>query len=137
MLKKEGYICKTDLRGAYFQILLDKTCRHLVGFLWEENIYEFLCAYVLTESLKKTNGKHLIQAKPQIVIRTNASLEGSGANCTETGGQLPVEESKLHINILKLLSMKNDILAFTKMRAINAIHIQRDYTPALSYLLRI
>ena len=36
-------MCKIDLKGAYFIVPLDKSCRHLVRFLWEGNLYEFLC----------------------------------------------------------------------------------------------
>ena len=53
----------------------------------------------------------------------------------ETGGKWSVEERKLHINILELLVVKNVILAFTKEKTINAIHIHTDNTSALSYLL--
>ena len=37
---------------------------------------------------------------------------------------MSVEKKKLHINILELLTVKNGILAFTKIRVINAIYIQ-------------
>ena len=38
-------MCKIDLKDAYFTIPLDKSCRHLVRFLWEGNLYEFLCLF--------------------------------------------------------------------------------------------
>ena len=41
------------------------------------------------------------------------------------------------INILELLAVKNAILAFTKEKTINVIHIQTDNTTALSYLLKM
>ena len=61
------------------------------------------------ENQKYFNGRYLIQAKPQIVIQTNTSLEGWGANCMgmETGGKWSAEKWKLHINILELLAVKN------------------------------
>ena len=43
MVKERDYMCKIDLKDAYFTIPLDKSCRHLVRFLWEGNLYEFLC----------------------------------------------------------------------------------------------
>ena len=91
------------------------------------------------ENLKYFNGRYLIQAKPQIVIQTDASLEGWEANCMgmETGSKWSVEERKLHINVLELLVVKNAILAFTKEKTINAIHIQTDNTTALLYLLKM
>ena len=55
----------------------------------------------------------------------------------ETRRKWSAEERKLHINILELLVVKNAILAFTKEKTINAIHIQTDNTTALSYLLKM
>ena len=43
MLKERDYMCKIDFKDAYFTVPLDKSCRHLVRFLWEGNLYEFLC----------------------------------------------------------------------------------------------
>ena len=78
---------------------------------------------MVDRNLKNFNGKYLIQVKPQIVIQTDASLEGWGANCMgmETGGKWSVEERKLHINILELLALKNAILAFTKEKTMQVI----------------
>ena len=42
MMKERDYMCKIDLKDAYFTVPLDKSCHHLVRFLWEENLYEFL-----------------------------------------------------------------------------------------------
>ena len=72
-------------------------------------------------------------------MQADASLEGCGANCMgiETGREWSVDERKLHLNILKLLAVKNAILAFTKEKTINAIHIHTDNTTALSYLLKM
>ena len=91
------------------------------------------------ENLKYFSGRYLIQAKPQIVIQTDASLEGWGANCMgmEIGGKWSVEKRELHRNILELLAVKNAILAFTNEKTINAIHIQTDNTTALSHLLQM
>ena len=91
------------------------------------------------ENLTYFNGRYLIQAKPHIVIQTDASLEGWKASCMsmETWGKWSVEERKLHINILELIAVKNAILAFTKEKTINALHIQTDNTTALSYLLKM
>ena len=43
MMKERDYMCKINLKDAYSTVPLDKSCRHLVRFLWEGNIYEFLC----------------------------------------------------------------------------------------------
>ena len=42
-MKGRDYMCKIDLKDAYFTVPLDKLCRHLVRFLWEGSFYEFLC----------------------------------------------------------------------------------------------
>ena len=91
------------------------------------------------QNLKYFNGRYLIQAKPQIVLHTDASLKGWGANRMgmETGVKWSDEERKLHVNILELLVVKNAILAFIKKKTINTIHIQTDNKTALSYLLRV
>ena len=63
---------------------------------------------------------------------TDRCLTGKlGSQLHETEGKWSVEKRKLHINILELLAVKNAILAFTKEKTINAIHIQTDNTTAL------
>ena len=52
----------------------------------------------------------------------------------ETGEKGSAEERKLEKNILELLAVKIDILAFVKEKITNAIHIQSDNTTAFSYL---
>lgn len=49
----------------------------------------------------------------------------------ETGNSWSVEERKLHANILDFLSVKNEILAFTRMRKTNANCILTNYNCAL------
>ena len=43
MLKEGNYMRKIDLKDAYFTVPLEKPCRRLVRFLWERNLYKFLC----------------------------------------------------------------------------------------------
>ena len=43
MMKERDCLCKIDLKNAYFTVPLDKSCRNLMKFLWEGNLYEFLC----------------------------------------------------------------------------------------------
>ena len=52
-------------------------------------------------------------------------------------GEMASRREENNINILELLPVKNVILAFTKEKTINAIHIQIDSTTALSYLLKM
>ena len=37
-MKERDYMCKINLKDAYFTVPLDKSCRHLVRFSWEENL---------------------------------------------------------------------------------------------------
>ena len=55
----------------------------------------------------------------------------------DSGEKWSVEERKLHVNTLELQALKNAILAFTKEKTINAIHIQSNSITALLYLLRM
>ena len=43
VLQKRDYMCKIDLKNAYFSVPLHKDSRKLVRFLWAGNLYEFLC----------------------------------------------------------------------------------------------
>ena len=46
MMKERDYMCKFDLKDVYFSVPLDKLCPYLLRFLWEGNLYEFLCLCV-------------------------------------------------------------------------------------------
>ena len=43
MLQKGDYMCKLDLKDAYFCVPLKKESRKYVRFQWEGTLYEFLC----------------------------------------------------------------------------------------------
>ena len=82
------------------------------------------------ENLKYFHGRYVIQDQPQIVIQTEAELEGWGANCMgmEAEGKLSIEERKHNINILELQPVKNASSTLTKKKTIYAIHIEIDKT---------
>ena len=42
MMKETDYMCKIDLKDAYFTVPIVKSCRDSVRFLWEGNLYGFL-----------------------------------------------------------------------------------------------
>ena len=43
LLKKGDWMCKLDLKDAYFSIPLGTRSRKLVRFFWKKKLYEFLC----------------------------------------------------------------------------------------------
>lgn len=43
MLEEGDFMCKLDMKDAYFSIPLLKESRKLIRFLWSANLYEFLC----------------------------------------------------------------------------------------------
>ena len=42
-LEKDNFLCKIDLKEAYFSVPLNKSSQKFVRFQWSGNIYEFLC----------------------------------------------------------------------------------------------
>ena len=43
LLQSNDYLCKLDLKDAYFCIPMSQKSRRFLRFLWEGNLYEFLC----------------------------------------------------------------------------------------------
>ena len=86
------------------------------------------------------NGRSLISSPPQIIISSDASLQGWGASChgLTTGGPWSMEERKFHINVLELKAAKLAIMSFTlKERDAISVHIRMDNMTALSYLMKM
>ena len=42
-LKQDDFLCKIDLKEAYFSVPLNKNSQNFVRFQWSGNMYEFLC----------------------------------------------------------------------------------------------
>ena len=92
------------------------------------------------QNLHLTKGKSLISVAPEIVIDSDASLEGWGAYCLshKTGGPWTFLEKKDHINVLELKAAKYAILTFTRMfPSAKSVHIRMDNMVALSYLVKM
>ena len=92
------------------------------------------------QNLHLNNGRSVISYPPQLLITSDASLEGWGAFCQghKTGGQWTLPEKKDHINILELKAAKYAILTFTRLYpTARTIHIKMDNIVALSYLVKM
>ena len=92
------------------------------------------------ENLTLCNGRSLISSPRQIIISSDASLQGWGASChgLTTGGPWSMEERKFHINVLELKAAKLAIMSFTlKERDAISVHIRMDNMAALSYLMKM
>ena len=92
------------------------------------------------ENLTLCNGRSLISLLPQIIIGSDASLQGWGASCHSltTVGPWPMEERKSHINVLELKATELAVISFTlKERDAISVHICMDNTTALSYIMKM
>ena len=92
------------------------------------------------ENLTLCNRRSLISSPPQIIISSDASLQGLGASChgLTTGGPWSKEERKFHINVLELKAAKLAIMSFTlKERDAISIDTCMDNITAPSYLMKI
>ena len=43
MLQKDDFICKLDMKDAFFSVPLHQSSRKYIRFLWSGSLYEFLC----------------------------------------------------------------------------------------------
>ena len=92
------------------------------------------------QNLHLDNGRSVISYPPQLLITSDASLEGWGAFCQghKTGGQWALPKKKDHINILELRAAKYAILTFTHLYpTAKTIRIKMDNITALSYLVKM
>lgn len=92
------------------------------------------------QNLQLNNGRLLISPPPQLVIASDASLQGWGAYSKghRTRGQWSGQEKNHHINILELKAAKLAILSFHRMfpEALS-IHVQMDNIVVLTYLKKM
>ena len=90
-------------------------------------------------NLEIYNGKLIVSPTPKSVIQSDASKKGWGAYCQKvsTGGQWSLQESKLRINVLELLTIKLALLTFSKMFNLSLVHFQVDNMSAFSYLMKM
>ena len=84
------------------------------------------------------NGKALIQRDIDLVIDSDASLEGWGARCPKqrTGGPWSQQECSMHINCLELLAATLAVKTFAKAKTAMSILLRIDNTTAVAYISR-
>ena len=82
------------------------------------------------------NGKALIQRDIDLVIDSNASLEGWGACCSEqkTGGPWSQQERYMHINCIELLAATLAVKTFAKAKTAMFILLRIDNTTVVAYI---
>ena len=82
------------------------------------------------------NGKSILRGNPDLIIKTDDSQTGCGAQCRKlpTGGQRSPKEAAMHINCLELLAATLAIQTFAKRKENVLIHLKMDSTSALTYI---
>ena len=93
------------------------------------------------KNLRSWNGKSFINPDPQldVVITTDASLSGWGAECqgTTTQGQWSEEERTQHISVLELKAAKLALKSFTHLWQGSRVRFRLDNTTAVSQILKM
>ena len=80
------------------------------------------------QSLSQWNGKQIISQEPDIVLETDASLEGWGFHCPQlnvrSGGAWNAHERKEHINALEMMAVDIAVKSVTKDRHKIHVHVK-------------
>ena len=86
--------------------------------------------------LAQANGKSVLTQEPDLVVETDASLQGWGAICKgiRTGGPWLQTEREHHINYLELLAATLAVKTFTKGQKDIHIHLRMDNQTAVFYV---
>ena len=86
--------------------------------------------------MRNWNGRTILRKEVDIVIESDASLEGWGASCMQqwTGGPWSVQEKEMHINCLELLAATLAVQSFLKDKlGVHAL-LKLDNTTAVAYI---
>lgn len=85
------------------------------------------------------NGKSILAQEPDLIVETDASMQGWGAVCkgVRTGGPWSQIEQEHHINYLELLAAMFAVKAFAKSQENMHIHLRMDNRTAVSYVNRM
>ena len=87
-------------------------------------------------SLHQHNGRSIIPPTPELVMTSDASLEGWEASCrdSQTGGVWSMEERQSHINLLELKAAFLALQVFASQKSNIHILLRIDNTTAIAYL---
>ncbi|XP_044159551.1 uncharacterized protein LOC122944893 [Bufo gargarizans] len=87
-------------------------------------------------NLDAWNGKAIVGPQPDVVIESDASLQGWGARCegVSTRGPWSTSESSLHINALELLAGSFAIRSFVDGKVSACIRLRMDNVSAVRYV---
>ncbi|KAM8975733.1 LOW QUALITY PROTEIN: uncharacterized protein RCH25_020573 [Pelodytes ibericus] len=82
------------------------------------------------------NGRAIFGTVPDLVVESDASLLGWGAQCgtLSTGGCWSLQESNLHINCLELLAREFAVRSFARTSRNCSILLRLDNTAAVRYI---
>ena len=83
--------------------------------------------------------RHVSHGNPQIILETDASLEGWGASVddNQTGGRWSAQEKENHINYLELLAIYYALKSFKSKFCNKHVKILSDNTTAVSYIRKM
>jgi hypothetical protein len=87
-----------------------------------------------TSEIETWNGRSLIRVAPDMIITTDASKKGWGAECSgvTTQGLWAKEEATQHINVLELKAVLFAVKGFVKEKTPTHIHVRIDNTVAVA-----
>ena len=88
------------------------------------------------QQMSRWNGRSLLSKEVDLVIDSDASLQGWGAACKgqKTGGPWSETEAQMHINCLKLLATTFAVKTFAKNMSQCNILLRIDNTTAVAYI---
>ena len=92
-------------------------------------------APLVVACLEACNGCNIITPTANLVITTDSSSLGWGAECQglTTQGRWSQTESRQHVNVLELQALDFAVQAFARNRTYSHIHIQTDNTTAMAH----
>ena len=91
------------------------------------------------QSLEACNGRNIITPTADLVITTDSSSLGWGAECQglTTQGRWSQTKSQQHVNVLELQAIDFAVRAFARNRTYSHIHIRTDNTTALAQISKM